>query len=199
MDPQQAPLGIRQLISLDRIKVRQKTTVFEGNKYVLMTPDEKVFMYAKEDAGALSVMLGGKNRAFHMDLLDTEHQNVVALRRPYTFGADKLEVRVCGQLASVVRQEHTFMKPVLNINDAQDRNIFRVKGPMNISGECDFRILTRDKKQVGVIRKVWGGFMREAFSQSDNFEIAFPLDLDVRIKAAIIGTCFLIDFLYFEK
>ena len=34
--------------------------------------------------------------------------------------------------------------------------------------------------------------MREAFTDADYFGISFPLDLDVRMKAVMIGACFLI-------
>lgn len=65
---------------------------------------------------------------------------VITLRRPYTFGTSKLEVTVCGVLASVVRQEATLMKPVLSIRDASDNPVLRVKGPASVAGECDFEV-----------------------------------------------------------
>lgn len=46
--------------------------------------------------------------------------------------------------------------------------------------------------KIGKISKQWTGLLREAFSDSDNFGIQFPLDLDVRMKAVMIGACFLI-------
>lgn len=45
---------------------------------------------------------------------------------------------------------------------------------------------------VGKISKQWGGFLREAYTDADNFGIQFPLDLDVKMKAAMLGACFLI-------
>ena len=41
--------------------------------------------------------------------------------------------------------------------------------------------------------------MREAFTDADIFGINFPMDLDVRMKAVLLGACFLIDFMFFEK
>lgn len=55
------------------------------------------------------------------------------------------------------------------------------------------QILTIDEvSKIGKISKQWSGLMREIFSDSDNFGIQFPMDLDVRIKAVMIGACFLI-------
>lgn len=45
---------------------------------------------------------------------------------------------------------------------------------------------------VGRISKQWTGFLKEAFTDVDNFGITFPMDLDVKMKAVMIGACFLI-------
>ena len=49
-----------------------------------------------------------------------------------------------------------------------------------------------DEVGIGKISKQWTGLLREAFTDSDNFGIQFPMDLDVRMKAVMIGACFLI-------
>lgn len=46
--------------------------------------------------------------------------------------------------------------------------------------------------KIGKISKQWTGLLREAFTDSDNFGIQFPMDLDVKMKAVMIGACFLI-------
>ncbi|XP_034517758.1 phospholipid scramblase 1 isoform X4 [Ailuropoda melanoleuca] len=56
-----------------------------------------------------------------------------------------------------------------------------------------------EENVVGKISKQWTGFVREAFTDADNFGIQFPLDLDVKMKAVMLGACFLIDFMFFEK
>lgn len=56
-----------------------------------------------------------------------------------------------------------------------------------------WQILTIDEvSKIGKISKQWTGLLREAFSDADNFGIQFPLDLDVKMKAVMIGACFLI-------
>ena len=46
--------------------------------------------------------------------------------------------------------------------------------------------------KVGKISKQWSGFANEAFTDADNFGISFPMDLDVKMKAVMLGACFLI-------
>lgn len=52
---------------------------------------------------------------------------------------------------------------------------------------------------MGKISKKWSGLAREYFTDADNFGISFPMDLDVKMKAVMLGACFLIDFMFFEK
>ena len=46
--------------------------------------------------------------------------------------------------------------------------------------------------QVGKISKQWSGFAKETFTDADNFGISFPMDLDVKMKAVLLGAVFLI-------
>ncbi len=63
-----------------------------------------------------------------------------------------------------------------------------------------FQVLSPDGScEVGKISKQWTGLAREVFTDADNFGISFPMDLDVRMKAVLIGAMFLIDFMFFEK
>lgn len=59
---------------------------------------------------------------------------------------------------------------------------------------CHFlQVLSRDgETQVGKISKQWSGALREMFTDADYFGITFPLDLDVKIKAVLLGATFLI-------
>ncbi|KAL4677621.1 hypothetical protein H8959_020295, partial [Pygathrix nigripes] len=55
------------------------------------------------------------------------------------------------------------------------------------------KITSLDEQMVvGRISKHWSGLLREAFTDADNFGIQFPRDLDVKLKAVMIGACFLI-------
>lgn len=47
-------------------------------------------------------------------------------------------------------------------------------------------------EQIGKISKQWSGLAREIFSVADFFGINFPMDLDVKMKAVMLGACMLI-------
>lgn len=46
--------------------------------------------------------------------------------------------------------------------------------------------------KVGEIKKNWSGLGTELFTDADHFGISFPLDLDVKMKAVLLGACLLI-------
>lgn len=67
-------------------------------------------------------------------------------------------------------------------------------------GDVNFKVLSKDESTVvGKISKKWTGLLREFFTDADNFGIQFPMDLDVKVKAVLIGACIMVDFLYFEQ
>lgn len=47
-------------------------------------------------------------------------------------------------------------------------------------------------QSIGRISKQWSGLLKEVFTDTDNFGIQFPLDMDVKMKAVLLGACFLI-------
>ena len=62
-----------------------------------------------------------------------------------------------------------------------------------------FQIFNRDGIQIGNISKEWMGCCTETFTDADTFKINFPVDLDVKMKATLLGALFLIDFMFFEN
>ena len=51
---------------------------------------------------------------------------------------------------------------------------------------------TSDGEVIGKIAKQFSGLIKEYFTDADNFGVQFPLDLDVKMKAIMIGAVFLI-------
>ncbi|XP_034852306.1 phospholipid scramblase 1 isoform X2 [Mirounga leonina] len=92
----------------------------------------------------------------------------------------------------------------MRILDNMGQEVITLERPLKCDS-CCFPCCLQEIKSldeenvVGKISKQWTGFMREAFTDADNFGIQFPLDLDVKMKAVMLGACFLIDFMFFEK
>lgn len=82
------------------------------------------------------------------------------------------------------------------IKNVNGEIVLRIEGPMCTFKMCrdiEFRIMTSDGfNKVGKISKQWSGLAREVFTDADYFGITFPMDLDVKMKAVMLGACFLI-------
>ncbi|XP_031647996.1 phospholipid scramblase 1-like isoform X3 [Oncorhynchus kisutch] len=92
----------------------------------------------------------------------------------------------------------------MKIKDNMDREVIRLIRPFRCAScwcPCCLQELTGEdgSKPIGRISKQWGGLIKEVFTDTDNFGIQFPMDLDVKMKAVLMGACFLIDFMFFEK
>lgn len=87
-------------------------------------------------------------------------------------------------------------KPCFKICNAAGDTVLRIEGPFctfSMCGDVEFSVLSRDgSTKVGRITKQWSGLARELFTDADHFGISFPIDLDVNIKAVLLGACFLI-------
>lgn len=101
-----------------------------------------------------------------------------------------------GQVIGTVEQQWSIFKPSFAIKNPAGEIVLRIEGPfctMSICGDVEFEVMSADgSTQVGRISKQWSGLAREMFTDTDYFGITFPMDLDVRMKAVLLGATFLI-------
>ena len=102
------------------------------------------------------------------------------------------------------------LSPEFRIKDSSGHDILMIRGQDNVCNVIygctgfSFKILTLDgecetgegEQQIGVIEKRYGP--KELPRGSDILEITFPMDLDVKVKATILGAAFLIDYMYYQ-
>ncbi|XP_023287006.1 phospholipid scramblase 3-like [Seriola lalandi dorsalis] len=108
-----------------------------------------------------------------------------------------------GTTIGFIKQDwHPFV-PRFSIQGANKETVMKLEGPCfacNCCGDVNFELKGKDSdKPIGRISKQWSGLLKEVFTDTDNFGIQFPLDMDVKMKAVLMGACFLIDFMFFEK
>ena len=106
-------------------------------------------------------------------------------------------------MIGTVEQDWSLCIPKFTIRDASGNPVLRIEGPLctfSCFGDVDFEVISvNSSQQVGKISKQWTGLLKEAFTDADNFGVSFPLDLDVKVKATLLGAVFLIDFMFFEQ
>jgi len=101
-----------------------------------------------------------------------------------------------------VAEHWNLCRAVYSLRNEKKENVMRVRGPCSTYGcgsDSVFEVKSLDGvSNIGSIIRKWNGLL-SAMGNADHFEIHFPLDLDVKMKAMIFGACFLIDFMYFER
>uniref|UniRef100_A0A5F8G4L8 Phospholipid scramblase n=1 Tax=Monodelphis domestica TaxID=13616 RepID=A0A5F8G4L8_MONDO len=152
----------------------------------------------------------GSLRPFVIKILDYSSHEVIHIERPLKCAScyfpcclQKLEIQSPpgSPIGYIVQKWHPFLPKFTVLNERHEK-VLTIVGPYIVSScfsNIDFNIKSLNEKViVGKITKQWSGFFKETFTDADNFSIQFPLDLDVKMKAVMLGACFLIDLLFFE-
>ncbi|KAH9365732.1 hypothetical protein HPB48_009607 [Haemaphysalis longicornis] len=102
-----------------------------------------------------------------------------------------------GTLIGSVKMDCSIIFPVFTIQDASKKRVLKIKGPFctqsTCCGDVVFDIFTADGvTKIGLMNKNFGGVLREHLTDADNFTVVFPMDLDVKMKAVLLGALILI-------
>lgn len=203
---------IDQLIVKQQVELLEAFTGFEtNNKYKITNSLGQQVYFAAEDTDMCTRQCCGPGRPFDMRIFDNAQNEIIHIQRPLRCGLCCFpcclqEMEICapaGQVVGYVVQKWTLCAPRFEIQDANHNCILIIEGPVcvcNMCGDVEFKVLSSNgETEVGKISKQWGGIIREAYTDADTFGVTFPMDLDVKAKATLLGSVFLIDFMYFEQ
>lgn len=212
------PPGLEYLADVDQLLVQQKVELIEAitgfetnNKFnVKNCMGQKVY-WAAETNDCCTRNCCGPLRRFKMKIYDAYQNEVIHLNRPAA--CDSCIFPCClqsitvsappGQYIGCVEQKWSMCYPHFVIKNGHNDTVLRIEGPFCTYSICgndvEFKILTVNGDEIGKISKQWSGLARELFTDADFFGISFPIDLDVHLKAVMLGACFLIDAMFFEK
>jgi len=213
------PPGLEYLTQIDQILVKQKREILEAiigfetkNKYEIKNSMGQKIYYAKEDTDCCTRNCCGPVRPFLLDIFDNSNRKVLQLDRPLRCTSclcfcclQTLTVYdSLGNVLGFIEQSWSIFTPKFKIKNSAGQTVLKIEGPLCVfsclGSDVEFKVLSRDKTaQVGTISKQWSGLLTELLTDADHFSISFPIDLDVNIKAVLLGAVFLIDFMFFEK
>ncbi|KAJ1088411.1 hypothetical protein NDU88_001568 [Pleurodeles waltl] len=215
--PQNCPPGLEYLSQIDQILVHQQVELLEvligfetNNKYEIKNALGQRVYFAAEENDCCTRMFCGPARSFVITVIDNMGHEVMRLQRPYRCSScffpcclQELEVQAPpGTTVGYVIQNWHPCLPKFTVQNEKKEGVLKIIGPCipcSCCGDVNFEVKSLDESQdVGRISKQWTGFIKEAFTDADNFGIQFPMDLDVKIKAVLLGACFLMDFMFFE-
>ncbi|XP_064642030.1 phospholipid scramblase 2-like isoform X2 [Lineus longissimus] len=221
------PPGLEYLTQVDQLLVHQQVELLEAmtgwetkNKYQVKNSLGQQVYFAQEESDACMRQCCGPQRGFTMHITDNIGNEVISVQREFKCcagvnccaGSDccAMEVEVQapqGETVGYIKQQQSCLAPCYVVQNTNRDTILEITGPVCIiQGPCcqqdqDFDVSTADNKEnkVGKISKQWSGLVREYFTDADNFGVNFPMDLDVKMKATLLGAVFLIDFMFFEQ
>ncbi|XP_076015689.1 phospholipid scramblase 2-like [Genypterus blacodes] len=212
------PPGLEYLTQVDQILIHQKVELLEAfigfetnNQYEIKNSLGQKIYKAKEKNDCCTRNCCGSLRSFDMKIKDNMDREVIRLIRPFRCVScwcpcclQEMEIQAPpGTTVGYVKQDWNPCVPKFSIQGANKETVMKLEGPCfacNCCGDVNFELTAKDGgKPIGRISKQWSGLLKEVFTDTDNFGIQFPLDMDVKMKAVLMGACFLIDFMFFEK
>lgn len=215
--PSECP-GLEYLAMVDQLLVQQKVELIEAitgfetnNKFNVKNAIGQKVYWAAEHNDCCTRNCCGPLRRFKMRVFDAYQNEVMHLRRPAACDScffpcclQSIEVSAPpGQYIGSVEQKWSMCYPHFVIKNVHGDTVLRIKGPFCTYSICgndvEFKILSLDGTEIGKISKQWSGLARELFTDADFFGISFPMDLSIDIKAIMLGACFLIDAMFFDK
>ncbi|XP_064462152.1 phospholipid scramblase 2-like [Ornithodoros turicata] len=208
---------LNQLVIKQRVELAEALLHFETrNKYIACNNQGQNVYYLAEESGMCVRNCMDATRCFEMYVWDTQNRIVMRFLRPLRWRStyqycccccllQEIEVQVPpDQTVGFVFEECTIFRTSYSICDRRMKPLMRVQGPwLTCSTPCatdvKFSIRSLHDIEIGVIAKEWSGLIKEAFTDADTFSVTFPVDMDVDVKACILGCAILIDYMYFEN
>ncbi|KAL8615258.1 hypothetical protein ACOMHN_051750 [Nucella lapillus] len=219
------PPGMEYLTQLDQLLVQQETHLLEiltgwecKNKFRVMNSVGQQVYYAMEESDICQRMCCGPSRGFVYHITDNTQQEIFRVRRDFECctGVFCCPCEGCRYFAQVEDRNGEILGhianlpfccyPLFGIFDAQKNLIAEIKGPccpcQMVCCTNDIYFVISDLKdgtEMGKISKQWPGLLKEMFTDSDNFRVSFPINMDVKKKALMFGAIFIIDIMLYEK
>ncbi|KAM4694977.1 LOW QUALITY PROTEIN: phospholipid scramblase family member 5-like [Discoglossus pictus] len=212
------PPGLEHLSKVQQIIIHQQVEILgaflgteKSNKYEIKDNFGTRIYFAREENVYLNRNLCGPVRPFTIRISNNKGQDVITVIRPlrciscfFPCYMQELEVQAPpGTTVGFIVQKWDPLLPKFTIQNESKEDVLKIIGPyvtFSCLGDVDFEVKTlNEDSTIGKISKYWSGFVNDVFTNADNFGIEFPIDLDVKMKAAMIGVCFLIDVMYFEQ
>ncbi|KAG8242724.1 hypothetical protein J6590_059968 [Homalodisca vitripennis] len=213
-----SPPGLEHLKVLRELSVKQGVEFVEilvgyetANRYAIKNTTGQNLYFAYEKSNCLSRNALGHLRPFTIKVLDTTKVEVMRIKRRLACEScwcpcylQKVEVFAPPKkLIGSVHQTCSVLCSSFVVKNKKNVNVFRIKGPCctyRICKNVNYKVVSEvGQKEIGSISKRWSGVLKESLTDADNFKVSFPLDLNVKMKATLLGAVFLIDYMYYEN
>ncbi|XP_029675491.1 phospholipid scramblase 1-like isoform X2 [Formica exsecta] len=205
------PPGLQYLMELDYLSVNQKFELLEAltdtetiNRYTVTNIRGEPIFYVVRKSNISWRLILSNDHSYEFNFFDRDRREVLhMIIRSVRIDScccpcylPVLEVYSGNTLLGSVTEEWSVWRQKLYIRNTSGQPVLMIRPIIHFSLHVDFEVKSIDGQHlVGKIQHEQSGF----FTISNMFGINFPRDLDVNIKAVLLGACFLIDFMYLKK
>ncbi|XP_020836598.1 phospholipid scramblase 4 [Phascolarctos cinereus] len=215
--PPNCPPGLEYLSQLDKILVHQQFQILDlitgfesNNRYEVKNNMGQMVYMVLEDTDDITRNAYHSIRPFVLRVVDCMGQEIMRMQRPLRYTCccfccsstmQELEVQSPpGVPLGYIMQQGVFFATNFRIENEKKEHVLNIDGPCKAQCCSDtiFQIRSMDGINIGSIRRQWPGAAEAEIADIDNYEITFPLDLNVTLKAMVFAATFLIDFMFFE-
>ena len=203
------PIGspLDRLAEADRLAVKQDverleawTGIETANQYTVRDGMGRVLFDAAEESGTAGQILGRlflkAARPFTIRLVTPDGQPALTMKRPFRFFFHEVSIFDAQErLVGTVQRQFSVVNKRYLARAVDGAATYEIFGPLFRPWTFKIRFNGQD---CGEIKKKWGGLVREAFTDADQFGVELPQNIPLDLKAIFLGAVFLIDFAHFE-
>jgi uncharacterized protein YxjI len=193
------------MLDRQRFFIREQVAMLKTvDSYDILDPDtEEVIGQAREEISglvqALRWIISKKLMPTTIVIRDADGEELFSIYRPVTFFRSQVEVRNAkGNRIGYFKSKILSLGGGFWVYDNKDRQVAEVKGDWK---SWNFRFLTEDGEELGVVTKKWAGLAKALFTSADNYMVSIADDLadDETTKKLLLAAALAIDVVYYEE
>jgi uncharacterized protein YxjI len=171
------------------------------NKYSIEANGVQLAFAAEQGKGGLAMLARvfvGHWRTFEIHVFDNRRQLALRIVHPFRFLFQRLEVTSAdGRELGAIQQRFAVFSKKFDVLDRTGRLLLSVSSPLWRPWTFSFQ---RDGRELARVEKKWSGMLREAFTDADQFRVAFESpELSLDERSLVLSAALFIDLQYFER
>ncbi|XDV26841.1 hypothetical protein PO909_030470 [Leuciscus waleckii] len=215
-DPYHCPSHLETLTWIDQLFVYKEKTLEESleeaccgiksnNRYEVKDDTGNNIFRVIEENDCCNRTYCAASRSFTMNVFNDSNQEIIRLVRPFVCNCCGHELEVQsppGVAIGLVRQNWHVCLPRFTVENERGEPAFKIAGPCvpcTCCADANFELVSLNEAAIdrsfGKIFKPFTG----CEPAGADFVLRFPRNLEVKMKATLLGACILIDCLYYEE